>query len=336
MSKSASLRSAELRRVRRLLGECRELGDDALAWNRHMLQGLRQLVGARIGTLFEMRAGASQAGVTFSVDLGWATAKDRNYWFQNYVVGEAFQRMDTVQRFFAIPGRLVTRSRTQLVEDHDWYRSYECNEIHRPLQVTDLLASCQRLPDESAVYCFCLSRHVGDPPFGAAQRRLIDLFHRALSRDFGGLLQRQPGGLFGGFPQHLQATLRCLLEGDSEKQVALRLGLSRFTVHDYTSDLYRRFEVSSRAELLARCYRYCGPLLPPNEGRAASDLSPRLQETLRCLLEGDSEKQAARRLDLSRHTVHEYVTDLYRRFGVNSRSELVAFVLGHQPTQHRG
>jgi DNA-binding CsgD family transcriptional regulator len=54
-----------------------------------------------------------------------------------------------------------------------------------------------------------------------------------------------------------------------------------------------------------------------------------LRQTLGRLLEGDSEKQAALHLGLSRHTVHEYVTALYRRFSVTSRAELLAFCLRH-------
>ena len=48
------------------------------------------------------------------------------------------------------------------------------------------------------------------------------------------------------------------MEGDSEKQVAMRMGLSRTTVHQYVTMLYRRFDVQSRAELLARVLRRRG------------------------------------------------------------------------------
>jgi len=44
-------------------------------------------------------------------------------------------------------------------------------------------------------------------------------------------------------------------------------------------------------------------------------------------LEGDSEKQVAARLGLSRQTVHQYVTMLYRHFGVFSRAQLLAHIL---------
>jgi DNA-binding NarL/FixJ family response regulator len=46
--------------------------------------------------------------------------------------------------------------------------------------------------------------------------------------------------------------LRCLLEGDSDKQIAARLGLSAYTINQYTKTIYRHFSVSSRAQLMAR------------------------------------------------------------------------------------
>jgi DNA-binding CsgD family transcriptional regulator len=56
-------------------------------------------------------------------------------------------------------------------------------------------------------------------------------------------------------------------------------------------------------------------------------LSPRLRQTLAYLLEGDSEKQVADHLGLSHDTTHEYVTALYRHFGVQSRAQLMAHAI---------
>jgi DNA-binding NarL/FixJ family response regulator len=60
--------------------------------------------------------------------------------------------------------------------------------------------------------------------------------------------------------------------------------------------------------------------LPPE----TANLAPRLQQTLKHLLDGDSEKQIAAKLALSRHTVHVYVKGLYRHFGASSRGELLS------------
>ena len=52
-------------------------------------------------------------------------------------------------------------------------------------------------------------------------------------------------------PRQVQV-LRELLFGASEKQVAIRLGLSRHTVHEHVKQIYKRMMVCSRGELLAR------------------------------------------------------------------------------------
>jgi DNA-binding CsgD family transcriptional regulator len=58
--------------------------------------------------------------------------------------------------------------------------------------------------------------------------------------------------------------------------------------------------------------------------RGGEPLSPRERQTLELLLAGHAEKQVASQLRISRHTVHVYVKSLYKRFGVNSRGELLA------------
>jgi DNA-binding CsgD family transcriptional regulator len=57
-------------------------------------------------------------------------------------------------------------------------------------------------------------------------------------------------------------------------------------------------------------------------------LAPRLRQTLDGLLAGQSEKQVAAHLNLSSHTIHDYVKELHRRFHVASRGELFAHCSG--------
>ena len=51
MSKSERVTAAHERAVGRLVGECRDLGDDAVAWQHHLLAGLRRLTGAGLGII---------------------------------------------------------------------------------------------------------------------------------------------------------------------------------------------------------------------------------------------------------------------------------------------
>jgi len=74
-----------------------------------------------------------------------------------------------------------------------------------------------------------------------------------------------------------------------------------------------------------------GVRLATEEHLCRDGLSKRLRETLELLLEGLSEKQVARELELSAKTVHEYVGMLYKHFQVSSRGELLAYFIRRTP-----
>ena len=59
--------------------------------------------------------------------------------------------------------------------------------------------------------------------------------------------------LTAGLSKRMKDTLQHLLAGDSEKEVAIKLGLSQHTVHIHVKNLYKRLGVCSRAELMAKC-----------------------------------------------------------------------------------
>lgn len=82
--------------------------------------------------------------------------------------------------------------------------------------------------------------------------------------------------------------------------------------------------VQHKREMIAEFCRLLGRgfSAPPPDPTAG--LPPRHVQTLQRLLEGDSEKQIARHLGVSPHTVHVYVKALYRHFDVSSRGELLA------------
>ena len=57
MSQANALRAADVRAVFRLVGECRELGDDPVLWRRHLLVGLTRLTGGGFGVAAEIGDG---------------------------------------------------------------------------------------------------------------------------------------------------------------------------------------------------------------------------------------------------------------------------------------
>ncbi|MFG0249701.1 MAG: helix-turn-helix transcriptional regulator [Phycisphaeraceae bacterium JB051] len=66
----------------------------------------------------------------------------------------------------------------------------------------------------------------------------------------------------------------------------------------------------------------------------SSPLSPREAQTARYLLNGYTEKQIAKLMYLSPHTVHTYIKAVYRLFGVSSRAEFTALFISHMPMEH--
>ena len=89
------------------------------------------------------------------------------------------------------------------------------------------------------------------------KRRLLADLCRLIGEQLDGKGGENPAkaGDFNGLSPRMEQTLRSLLSGDSEKQVAARLGLSPHTVHVYAKAIYRKYGVSSRGELLARWVR---------------------------------------------------------------------------------
>lgn len=69
--------------------------------------------------------------------------------------------------------------------------------------------------------------------------------------------------------------------------------------------------------------------LPEENGKRVPELSPRLRTVFVMLFEGQDRKSIARLLGISQHTAKDYISEVYRHFGVSSQVELIRrFALG--------
>jgi DNA-binding NarL/FixJ family response regulator len=68
---------------------------------------------------------------------------------------------------------------------------------------------------------------------------------------------------------------------------------------------------------------------PGRADGAVQELTPREAEVLRLVARGLANKEIARELDLSVHTVERHLTNLYPKIGCRSRTEAAAFALNH-------
>jgi len=157
-----------------------------------------------------------------------------------------------------VPDRLVTYTRRQLVSNTAWYGSVCWNDYYRPAHIDHQLTSVHQTSYDGAISASVLVRASGERDFSPRELQLLNFFHGEL----GPLIGRSLVSVLEPSPERLSLRLRqtlgCLLEGDSEKQVAARLNLSHATTHQYVTALYRRFRVQSRAQLLAHVMRRMG------------------------------------------------------------------------------
>jgi DNA-binding CsgD family transcriptional regulator len=98
-----------------------------------------------------------------------------------------------------------------------------------------------------------VNRALGDKPFGDREYRLMRLLNVELAQLLGMRLARLGEPTVTDLPPRQREVLVCLMNGDTERQAARKLGISPHTVHDHVKLLHGRFGVASRGELLARC-----------------------------------------------------------------------------------
>lgn len=257
MGKSDLLRVQDVRDAYRLIGECRDLGGDPTQWQRRMLDGACRLFGVPAAAGGEGRWIGSHRGieVVSALEAG-LDARGRELYMA--YLRELGPGGDPVfQALCHVPGRLVTRTRRQLVSDSAWYRSAAW-EYQRPIGIDEQLVSVYQVSDDGAVSAISLHRGARTGGFSAREQRLLSFLHEELGRLIGRALVSATEPSPDRLSPRLRQTLACLLEGDSEKQVAARLSLSRATTHQYVTALYRHFGVQSRAQLLAHAFKRSG------------------------------------------------------------------------------
>jgi DNA-binding CsgD family transcriptional regulator len=253
MARSNALRLTDVRDAMRLVGECRDLGRDTPAWLAHALEGLRHLLGANI-----VIAGISGIGgfrlmsqIRLVVSTGWdSPAQERAA--MEYLASEAHLHDPSFERFQALGTPDVTIPPLRLIS-RKVFGASEYHAVRIGMGIEDFLFSQRTMPNGSASFSFSPQRPPREPYFDARDCKLLRLFHDEMNRLVGTVLADGRADPLADLPPRARQTLAFLLTGDSEKQVALRMGISRHTVHEYTGALYRHFGVNTRAELLAYC-----------------------------------------------------------------------------------
>jgi DNA-binding CsgD family transcriptional regulator len=257
MGTSNRLREQDVTGVFQLVHECGELWADADAWQAHLLGGARRLTGTAVAHYTEARLWPKRrfVEVVDEVHCGWRDDAARAH--RERLLKEHPDRAAFMPRLYRLAVAclrapdVVTVLRPEIRPDSAWYRSPMFNGYHRPACIDGFVMS------------FALNRRTGKVIFLEVCQDLADPAPTKRAKAILSLLSRQVTPLIGtawvaggqrgirGLSPRLRQTLDAILDGASEKEIALRLGLRSPTVHEYVGALREHFDVSSRAELMA-------------------------------------------------------------------------------------
>jgi DNA-binding CsgD family transcriptional regulator len=244
------MRAADVQAVLRLVGGAAELWYQPVLQREFTLDSLCKLLNAKAAvcyTLGDVLTGGTVACGTATF-VGFEKAAQEK--FESYLK-TGTPKDPVIDVLAAIDGRVITLARADAVADEAWHSSEHFKQIRQPLGLDHALYVKIVAASLGRQTIVMLSRAKGEPPFTDRDSYLCELCLSEMAWPYTPDVDYTDPRLETLQPR-LKKVMRHLLEGDSEKQVALKLGLSPHSVHQYVKQLYAQLEVNSRGELLAQ------------------------------------------------------------------------------------
>lgn len=265
MAKSGRLRAQDVRLVHQILGECGEMGDDAMGWRTHWIARVAAATDGVLGYTGEM-GGCRRLR---PIDMGVALWGYQSGFVDRRLIEETLEEFRTCSEFLPSLNRYLSHrlerdgvclSRRQIVEDPTWYRSDEHVVIQNPFRVDHALYCFQSIDGGENDICsgILLYRERKRRDFGERDRAIIREAHAGIVTRLGGPLAKFAEPSPRDLTLRVRQVLGCLLDGDSDKQISARLGMSPHTVNQHVKRIFQHFGVKSRTELLSRWIRRRG------------------------------------------------------------------------------
>jgi len=256
MSQTGRVTVNDLRAIVRLAGELHELPRDRFSLATHFVGQLREIFCADLAMIVEhtdFRPGWRKPPSAWMAVSHLMDRAGREAFTDFFKDDQAYNPVfDHLCDFNDVP---TSHLRSEMVTRRDWNESRYFNEYARPARVGDSLAAVHPLKPSSRVLAVYVQRGLGDRGFGVRERNLLQVVNTDLGGFLRSLAMKTPGDAEASLPPHLRRTLDRILVGDSEKEAAAHLRLSRHSVHEYMKALHQRFAVRSRGELLSRVLR---------------------------------------------------------------------------------
>jgi len=266
MGASSALRAEDWRILIRLVGECRELGDEPHTWRAHFARQVGRRIGGDLCYFGELAGCDIQKPKDLGVtEWGWDAGFDRASWLA--MLRDLHDKASVPITVLTYLEKLreengVCLARSDVLTEREWARSDDAR-ISEAIGTDHAVFCFRSIPGVAGVHsALQFHREANRRDFSRRDAAFVRESHAALIALVGGPLARFNEPSSRDLPVRVRRVLACLLEGDGDKQIAVRLGLSAHTVNEYTKAIFRHFLVRSRPELLARWIRR-GHALPP-------------------------------------------------------------------------
>lgn len=261
MTTSHTITHADNRELFRIIGECRELGDDPITWRQHFFGEAAKLIDADLGVGGEL-TGCIENHVRTPGTTVWG--EGHGFRVEVLQVAWDWHQVDPYksliwrevhQQLLRQPEHKVTAANHQLMTSDEWERSPDYQEVVRPLGTEVVIHSSIKVSSEADVFEGLGLFRAKCRNFNDHEMDLIQVLHERIARLIGGPLARFNEPRPSDLTLRARNVLVCILEGDTDKEVSKRLSISPHTVNHYTKQIYTHFSVTSRTELLARWIR---------------------------------------------------------------------------------
>jgi DNA-binding CsgD family transcriptional regulator len=243
------LRDSDVGDLLRIAGESSELTHDKVARRTHVLRRLLDLIGGRSAVAMEMalpdEGPFARAGTIINIDT---SCEAETLGSELYLVHNA-PADPALHEFLIARGQTVTMVRDPQC-DRQWYRSEHYDVVRRPFDMDHSLYCRLTLPDGCDM-AVGIQRCPGDPLFSEREKAIVHLLHTHAPHVYAAPKRAHEPKLDRLAPR-LQPVLRYLMQGNSDKEIAMKLKLSRHTIHRYTQAIFAALGVHSRGELLAK------------------------------------------------------------------------------------
>lgn len=245
--------TADVRAVVRLLGAVAESADPHPVKKRELLTGLAGIVDADLWAWTTSVWGPTGAPVSTNMIHN---VSDKGL-YTRWIEGTQDPALPPPEHPYAAralaSGNVLTRRRSQWIDDSVWYEDKHNKTYRFPLGFDDFVLTLYPLREQSAFSGVAFYRKLGRPAFTERDSRLI---HIVLSEvdwlHYADLPSQIAQTLVPALSPRQRVVFMNMLQGFDRAEIARRLNLSVHTVNDHVKVIYRHFNVNSQAELMNR------------------------------------------------------------------------------------